>query len=150
MAIVYNLDIKPPNDYYFNVAENAMRGLSEVVLPGAALMNVFPGLRHLPRWVPGIGFEKAAALRKLITEMKDGTFEHALGQMVCVISLLDMRDSEFGLQKKGNNASLIARLLDENDTTGGSADDMEIIKEVSATAYAGRSMFSDCLVLKLI
>ena len=53
------------------------------------------------------------------------------------------------LQKKGNNASLIARLLEENDTAGGSADDVEIIKEVAATAYAGMSMFSDCQILKL-
>ena len=49
-----------------------------------------------------------------------------------------------GLQKEGNNASLIACLLEENDVAGGSADDVNIIKEVAATAYAGRSMFPDC------
>lgn len=97
MAIIYNLDIKPPNDYYFNVAEQALNGVSEVVLPGAALVNVFPGLRHLPRWVPGIGFQKAAAVHKLLVEMKDGTFDYARSQMVSVISLVDMQDAEFRL-----------------------------------------------------
>jgi hypothetical protein len=78
--------MKPPNDYYFNLAEEALAGLSEVLLPSSALVNVFPALRRLPRWVPGIGFRKAAAVGKLITEMKDGTFEHACSQMVHVIS----------------------------------------------------------------
>ena len=49
-----------------------------------------------------------------------------------------------GLQKEGNNASLIACLLEENDVAGGSADDVDIIKEVAATAYAGRPIFPDC------
>jgi hypothetical protein len=44
------------------------------------------------------------------------------------------------LQKKGNNASLLARLLEENESTGGPADDVEIIKEVAATTYTGKSM----------
>ena len=48
-----------------------------------------------------------------------------------------------------NDASLIARLLEENDTAGGSVDDVEIIKEVAATTYAGRLVFSDCQMSKL-
>ena len=97
LAIVYNLDIKPPNDYYFDLAEVTILQASEALLPGSALVNVFPGLRRLPRWVPGIGFQKAAAVGKLIAEMKDGTFEYARSQMVCAISLVDMRDPELGL-----------------------------------------------------
>jgi hypothetical protein len=73
LAIVYNLDIKPPNDYYFNLAEEALLGASEALLPGSAIVNLFPGLRRLPRWIPGIGFQKAAAVGKLLAEMKDGT-----------------------------------------------------------------------------
>ena len=96
-AIVYNLDIKPPNDYYFNLAEDAVRQASKAPLPGSALVNILPGLRHLPRWVPGIGFQKAAAVSKLLAEMKDGTFEYARSQLVRVVSLVHMRDAEFGL-----------------------------------------------------
>ena len=100
LAIVYDLDIKPPNDYYFNLAEETVLRASEALLPGSALVNVFPGLRRLPKWVPGIGFQKAAALGKLVAEMKDGTFDYARSQMVCIISLVDMRDSEFDLCRK--------------------------------------------------
>ena len=92
-GIIYDLDMKPPNDYYFNLAEEAMVGLSEMLRP--TLVNVLPALRHLPRWVPGFGFRKAASVGKLITEMKDGTFEYARNQMVHVISFVDVRDSEF-------------------------------------------------------
>jgi hypothetical protein len=88
--------MKPPNDYYFNLAEETVLRLSEALLPGSALVNVFPVLRHLPRWVPGIGFQKAAAAGKLVVEMKDGTFEYARSQLVRVISLVDMGDPEFG------------------------------------------------------
>ncbi|KAF8741069.1 hypothetical protein AX14_005971 [Amanita brunnescens Koide BX004] len=122
LAIAYNLDIVPPNNYYFNLAEEAMGRASEVLLSGSALVNLFPGLLYLPRWVPGIGFQKAAAARKLLAEMKDGTFEYARSQM-----------------KKGDSASLIARLLEENHATGGPADDVEVIKEVAATTYAAGS-----------
>ena len=150
MAIVYNLDIKPPNDYYFNLAEETVLRASEALLPGSALVNMFPGLRRLPRWVPGIGFNKAAALGKLVAEMKNGTFEYARSQMVILLPLVDVRDlSSAGPQKKGNNTSLIARLLEENDATGGSAAGVETIKEVAATTYTGRPMLSDCHILKL-
>ena len=144
MAIVYNLDIKPPNDYYFNLAEEALLGASEALLPGSAIVNLFPGLRRLPRWIPGIGFQKAAAVGKLLAEMKDGTFEYARSQMVYVISSLMCEMLSLAhLQKQGTNTSLIARLLEENDAAGGSADDVELIKEVAAIAYAGMPMLSN-------
>jgi hypothetical protein len=57
--------------------------------------------------------------------------------------------SSAGLQEKGSNASLIARLLEEHDATRGSADDVEIFKEIAAIAYVGEPMFSDCQILKL-
>ena len=97
LSIAYNLNIKPPDDYYFNLAEVAGLQGAEALLPGSALVNVFPGLRRLPRWVPGIGFQKAAAAGMLVAEMKDGTFEYARSQMVRIISLVNMRDFEFGL-----------------------------------------------------
>ena len=97
LSIAYNLNIKPPDDYYFNLAEVAGLQGAEALLPGSALVNVFPGLRRLPRCVPGIGFQKAAAAGKLVAEMKDGTFEYARSQMVRIISLVDMRDLELGL-----------------------------------------------------
>ena len=56
--------------------------------------------------------------------------------------------SSAGLQEKGN-ASLIARLLEEHDATGGSDDDVETFKEIAAIAYVGKLMFSDCQILKL-
>jgi hypothetical protein len=144
LAIIYNLDIKPPNDYYFNLVEEALVRGTEVLLPGSALVNLFPGLRHLPRWVPGIGFQKAAVAGKLVAEMKDGTFEYARSQMVYVISSLICEMLSLAhLQKQGNNTSLIARLLEENDAAGGSADDVELIKEVAAIAYAGMPMLSN-------
>jgi hypothetical protein len=41
------------------------------------------------------------------------------------------------VQKRGNNTSLIARLLE------GGAHDIDTIKEVAATTYTGRQMVSD-------
>jgi hypothetical protein len=103
MAVIYDIDIKPPNDYYFNLAEEAMRQASAVVLSNSTqVVNAFPALLRLPRWVPGIGFQKAAAAGKLIAEMKEGTFEYALNQMVCVTFFVKMRDPEFPVcRKKG-------------------------------------------------
>ena len=82
MQIAYDIDIKPPYDHYYQLAEKAVAGGAEVFLPGAALMNEMPFLRHLPRWVPGIGFQKAAAVKKLTDKMKHDTYAHTRGEMV--------------------------------------------------------------------
>ncbi|KAF9480793.1 cytochrome P450, partial [Pholiota conissans] len=60
------------NDFFVNLAEAAVAGLGHAVLPGAALMNVFPVLRFIPSWFPGAGFKRVALeCRQLVLQMRD-------------------------------------------------------------------------------
>jgi hypothetical protein len=45
-----------------------VRRLSDSVSLGAAAVNVFPVLRHLPTWFPGTGFKRFAQESKVLTD----------------------------------------------------------------------------------
>ncbi|TFY55722.1 hypothetical protein EVG20_g9214 [Dentipellis fragilis] len=57
----------PDEDRFVRAAEDSMAMLSGAVFPGAMVVNVFPFLRHLPEWLPGMGFQAYARRCKEIT-----------------------------------------------------------------------------------
>jgi hypothetical protein len=60
MATIYGYDIKPTHDRFVDLAEDAVKKLSDSVFPGAFAVNTFPFLRHLPSWFPGCSFHQYA------------------------------------------------------------------------------------------
>ncbi|KAJ7688801.1 cytochrome P450 [Mycena olivaceomarginata] len=76
MATVYGYDVKPSNDRFVALSENAVQKLSESFFPGAAAVNTFPILRYLPSWMPGAGFQRfAAECRQITREMRQAPFD---------------------------------------------------------------------------
>lgn len=72
MSATYGYDIKPKNDYFVDLAEDAVSRLSLAYLPGAALVNALPILRFLPPWFPGAGFHKVASeTKEMTTKMQE-------------------------------------------------------------------------------
>ncbi|TFY60735.1 hypothetical protein EVG20_g7315 [Dentipellis fragilis] len=66
----------PEDDKFVRAAEDALSMLSYSVFPGATAVNVFPFLRHLPGWLPGLGFKPfAARCTELTTNMKNAPWE---------------------------------------------------------------------------
>ncbi|KAF8147296.1 cytochrome P450 [Mycena galopus ATCC 62051] len=61
MSIIYGYEVKPSNDRFVALSENAVKKLLESVFPGAIAVNTFPILRYLPSWMPGTGFKRFAA-----------------------------------------------------------------------------------------
>ncbi|KAF7374570.1 O-methylsterigmatocystin oxidoreductase [Mycena sanguinolenta] len=116
MATVYGYEVRPTNDYFVGLAEDAIKRLSDSFFPGAVAVNTFPILRYLPSWMPGAGFQRfAAECRQLIKEMREAPFEFVKQ---------NMRDGT-------DSTSVVARLL-ENDQY-----DEDTIKDVAGSAYAG-------------
>lgn len=68
MSTLYGHDISPTNDFFVDLAEQAVGKLSEVWFPGAAAVNAMPFLRHIPAWFPGAGFKRFANEVKHITD----------------------------------------------------------------------------------
>ncbi|KAJ7672763.1 CyP450 monooxygenase [Mycena rosella] len=112
MATMYGYQVEPIEDHFVTLSEEAVKMLSDTTLPGAAAVNAFPFLRHLPGWLPGCGFQYfAAECRKRTEEMQQVPFDFVKQNM-----------------REGTSAkSIVSTLLEAN----------QVIRAVSATAYAG-------------
>ena len=53
--MTYGLEIADHGDKFVAVFEGAQRTL-ELLMPGSSVLETFPVLAHLPRWLPGAGF----------------------------------------------------------------------------------------------
>jgi len=59
MSLVYGYDLKV-NDKIVEAPVQLGHILARLVLPGAALVNTFPFLRHIPSWIPWLSYEPLA------------------------------------------------------------------------------------------
>ena len=84
--MTYSINIRPYNDPYTKIAEDAVGAIAELFIPGAFLVDVIPILKYVPEWFPGAKFQiKAAMMRKHATIMRNMTFSATEELMVCDI-----------------------------------------------------------------
>ncbi|KAF5384919.1 hypothetical protein D9615_001120 [Tricholomella constricta] len=123
MATMYDHDISEINlERFVTVAEQAVSKISDAFLPGAAAVNTFPFLQHLPSWFPGTGFRAFAEGCKVYTdEMQNVPFEFVKERMASGAAI----------------SALTATLLERNNARGGSTEAEADIKAITATAFAG-------------
>ncbi|KAJ7688262.1 cytochrome P450 [Mycena rosella] len=82
MSVTYGIDVLPTEDPYITAAEEAMHSLAVAAVPGQYLVDVFPILKHVPRWLPGAGFKRLAeGWRKLARATMDLPFAETKRQM---------------------------------------------------------------------
>ncbi|KAI0052441.1 cytochrome P450 [Auriscalpium vulgare] len=82
MSLVYGYEVKEENDHFIGIAEKLLNLASESILPGALLVNDFPVLRHLPDWLPGMGFkDRARHGVQLSKEMVNAPFDRVKEEM---------------------------------------------------------------------
>ena len=75
LSMTYSITVRPYNDPYIEIAEEAIGAAGELVVPGAFLVDIIPILKYVPKWFPGAKFQsKAAALRKHAALMRNTTF----------------------------------------------------------------------------
>ena len=83
MSLAYGYEIAEANDRYVAIAEDAISKAVASVLPGARLVNVVPALRHLPAWLPGMGFKRhAREVARLTDDMVNLPFAFVKEEMV--------------------------------------------------------------------
>ncbi|KAL1748612.1 cytochrome P450 [Schizophyllum fasciatum] len=84
LGTAYGIDIQR-NDSHVAEAEEAVRLLLEVTMPGKYLVNLVPALKHIPSWFPGAGFQrKAREWRDVIQYVTDRPFLEVKQSMVRV------------------------------------------------------------------
>lgn len=123
-SIVYGYDINSLEDPFYVLAEEAIDSGSRALLPGAFAVNIFPVLRHVPRWAPGGAFHAfAEKCEKITTRMMEEPF--AL-----------VKD---GMAKSVDKKSLVRELLEKNQSGGQEGDEQfeYVVKSTAATSFAG-------------
>jgi hypothetical protein len=82
--MTYSINVRPYNDPYVKIAEEANGALAELLVPGAFLVDIIPILKYVPEWFPGAKFQsKAAMMRKHAAKMRNTTFAATEELMVC-------------------------------------------------------------------
>ena len=82
--MTYSIKVQPYDDPYIKIAEEAMGTVSELLIPGAFLVDIIPILKYVPKWFPGARFQsKAAVMRKHAEIMRNTTFEATEELIVC-------------------------------------------------------------------
>ena len=75
LSMTYSINVRPYNDPYIKIAEEAMLAIAELLIPGAFLVDIIPILKYVPEWFPGAKFQtKAAVMRKHAAIMRNKTF----------------------------------------------------------------------------
>ncbi|KAH8994600.1 cytochrome P450 [Lactarius akahatsu] len=81
MRLTYGYDLKE-NDDMLVPPKRAIKIITQFVLPGAALVNHLPFLRHLPSWVPWFKYEPLASeCRGLARRMKNEPMDFVRNSM---------------------------------------------------------------------
>ncbi|KAJ6447838.1 cytochrome P450 [Mycena sanguinolenta] len=60
MSVAYGIKALPSDDPYITLAHKAVHTFSIASVPGLYLVDTFPILKHIPRWLPGAGFKRQA------------------------------------------------------------------------------------------
>ena len=83
LSMTYSINVRPYNDPYIKIAEEAMEAIAELLMPGAFLVDTIPILKYVPEWFPGAKFQsKAAVMRKHAEMMRNTTFAATVELMV--------------------------------------------------------------------
>ena len=84
LSMTYSINVCPYNDAYIKIAEEAVGAITELLIPGAFLVDIVPILKYVPKWFPGAKFQsKAASMRKHAAIMRNSTFSATEELMVC-------------------------------------------------------------------
>ncbi|KAH9016880.1 cytochrome P450 [Lactarius hengduanensis] len=125
MRLTYGYDLKE-NDDMLVPPKRTIKIITQFVLPGAALVNHLPFLRHLPSWVPWFKYEPLASeCRELARRMKNEPMDFVRNSM-----------------RKGTAVpSLATEFLQEADLSGPENQPrMQGIKDILGSLLIGNSL----------
>lgn len=136
LTVVYGVDVQEKDDPNITLVENALKHL-DLGFIGTYMVDIFPFLKHIPRWIPGAGFQIIG--------------ENATRDLNLLVDVPYSQTRRL-LAKGRGESSLIYRALSRGSIPDGGAEE-RIIKDTAATAYLGAnetSKFSMTLFIALM
>jgi hypothetical protein len=83
LSMTYSINVRPYNDPYIEIAEEAVEAIAELVIAGAFFVDILPILKYIPDWFPGAKFQrKAATMRTHSEKIRNATFAETKKLMV--------------------------------------------------------------------
>lgn len=117
LQITYGYKVQTDNDPMVRVVDNAMDQFSELVVPGAYLVDTLPILRFLPSWFPGAQFKRNAK--------------------AYAATLKDMVNLPFNFTRKQMAEGTAPPSFVSNQLEAGGPNEEDIIRWAAASLYAG-------------
>lgn len=126
LKIAYGYDVEPKNDPLVFLANDALDKFSRTTLLGEFPVDIFPSMRYIPSWVPGIQFKKLAEeWSQLATQLFDRPFNYVKDQL------------KQGIPNDSFSSRQLENITEWNDNVIGSR--AEVIKATAVSLYAGAS-----------
>ncbi|KAJ2917559.1 hypothetical protein MD484_g2877, partial [Candolleomyces efflorescens] len=124
LSMAYGIEMKATDDPYVRLSERAMSGLVLSGTPGRWLVDVLPFLKYVPSWFPGAGWKRQASIwREWQDDMRTKPYDVALAN----------------IENGTTRASFLMEALRSVQEDTSSGDQVELIKDVTATIFAGGS-----------
>ena len=142
LSMTYSIKVQPYNDPYIKIAEEAVESISELMIPGAFLVDIIPILKYVPEWFPGAKFHsKAAVMRKHAAIMRNTTFAATEELMVWDSStFLGFLLIYIHFQASGDyhdDPSFVTEALRDMQHSDMLEQDINLLKDVAVQAYLG-------------
>ncbi|KAM0260067.1 hypothetical protein ACHAQJ_002991 [Trichoderma viride] len=127
LKITYGYIIEPhTQDPLVNLIQDVMSNLSDAFVPLSWLVDIIPALRHLPDWFPGTQFKQTARKWKSTNEaVVSSPYNFVKKQM------------ELGIHHQESYVSELIRFYGNEDGTGVSEENAEIIQLTATSMYGG-------------
>ncbi|KAJ7781994.1 cytochrome P450 [Mycena maculata] len=124
LSTAYGIDIKPENDPYIDISEQAHIAISRTAKRGAYLVDFFPSLKYIPEFLPGGGFKKEAR-----------EWNKAVSAMVEMPYAFVKTSLTAGTAK----SSIASRALEEIEGAPDAEEQEIVLKEILGSCYSGGS-----------
>ncbi|KAM6490022.1 Cytochrome P450 [Amanita muscaria] len=122
----YDVIAGKKTDPFVEAGQYAIASTSEIILPGRTLIVVFPFLRHIPPWFPGVATQRfCAQIRDAYVRYRIGSFEYVKRNMAA------------GIAKD----CIAKRLLERSDLSTGPFGDEETLTNAVLNLYVALVIF---------
>ncbi|KAI0763593.1 cytochrome P450 [Trametes elegans] len=125
MKLTYGIDLDGPDDKYVAIVDDAFLGLREVTVTAQFLLEFFPWVQYLPKWVPGTSF-----LREL---------DRGKGPSDYTLRTPFDEAKERALVEGGDHRSIVSELLSRFEGGEEREEEEKAARGVAAVAVEGGS-----------
>ena len=141
LSMTYSINVRPYNDPYIKIVEEAMEAISGLLNPGSYIVDIIPILKYVPEWFPGAKFQiKAAVMREHAEKMRNTTFLATEKLMVCdsfTFPRIHIDNSSQASTGSGCDPSFVTEGIREVQYSSTPNQDINRLKDVAVAAYIG-------------